>query len=406
MRITQDDENIIIEGGIYSGEVSYVSDNISYFKEKNPGKKVNILLNSPGGDVHGGIALAQYFNYKEDSMSVVGFGVVASAATYVAALANKFYLYENASMMIHSITNYPNDGLTLGNIDEKKADLQRLTDQVVEVYTKKLERTGKLINGSLEDTKKYFNEVMKSKTDTWLSSKKALELGIVDGLVPIKGSKIIREKTTAPASENQNNAEFANESEFVNKVRTAIQAHKITQQTKTEYENSARTMPVEQYQELSILYNVQTQETKNMGFLDWFKTTKPSASKEELEAASKMEEQNKNELNQAKKEIETAQNAAKDLEQKLKDKESELEKSKKEIATKQSELEQKLKETSDNLNKSLEEEKKARSLVESELAVLKKPSGDNTNTSGKGGDNTQQSEDPYERLYLNTLEKK
>ena len=404
MRITQDEENIIIEGGIYSGEVSYVADSISYFKEKNPGKKVNILLNSPGGDVHGGIALAQYINYKEDSLSVVGFGVVASAATYAAALANKFYLYENASMMIHSITNYPIDGLTLANVDEKKADLQRLTDQVVEVYTKKLERTGKLINGSLEDTKKYFSEMMKSKTDTWLTSKKALGLGIVDGLVPINGSKIIRAKTTAPASENQNNAELANESEYVNKVRTAIQAHKITPQTKTEYENSARTMPVEQYQELSILYNVQTQETKNMGFLDWFKTTKPSASKEELEAASKMEEQNKNELSQAKKEAETAQNAAKDFEQKLKDKQAEIEQAKKDLATKQTELEQKVKETSDNLNKSLEEEKKAKLLLESELAAIKKPSGDN-NTGGKGGDTTT-SEDPYERLYLNSLTEK
>lgn len=129
------------------------------------GRPINLMVNSPGGDVFDGIAI--YNELKQHSAKVVVnvMGLAASAASIIAMAGDEIIMGEGAHLMIHKAWT-----MALGDADEmrKTADmLGQIDGSLVNIYTK---RTG-IKPSSIESM---------LAAETWLNADEAIEHGFAD----------------------------------------------------------------------------------------------------------------------------------------------------------------------------------------------------------------------------------
>lgn len=126
---------------------------------------VLVRINSPGGSVFDGMAIAQAIRERKDRTDTVVDGLAASAASYIALAGNEVRITEGAFLMIHEPWS-----LVIGSAEDmrKEADLlDKVNGQIAGFYAK---RTGK----PLDEIK----EVMAA--ETWFTGPEALDFGLVD----------------------------------------------------------------------------------------------------------------------------------------------------------------------------------------------------------------------------------
>jgi ATP-dependent Clp protease, protease subunit len=140
--------------------------------------QVHLRINSPGGDVFAGIAIAQLMReYKGEIVAHVD-GYAASAASIIAIAANKVVMAPASMMMIHKAWTF-----AMGNSDDLLATAELLEK----------------IDGQLADT--YAQRGSKSSADfldmmakeTWFTPQEAIDAGLCDEMAPEN------EKTSASA---------------------------------------------------------------------------------------------------------------------------------------------------------------------------------------------------------------
>jgi len=129
--------------------------------------KLNIHINSLGGDTHTAQAIYNLIgDFKADKTSFID-GVAASAATVVALGADKVVMRKNSNFMIHHPWS-----VAIGSAnDMRKAaeDLDAVTEPIVNVYK---DQTGNKIS------KAKIIELMDD--ETWMTAQEALDYGFVD----------------------------------------------------------------------------------------------------------------------------------------------------------------------------------------------------------------------------------
>lgn len=126
---------------------------------------IHLRINSPGGDVFDGRAIATALSQCKSKVIAHIDGVCASAATYIALACDEVEMAEGAFFMIHQAWT-----LAVGNADDlmHTADLLlKVDDSIVNDYERK---TG--IN------KAELQEMMAA--ETWLNAEEAQEKGFVD----------------------------------------------------------------------------------------------------------------------------------------------------------------------------------------------------------------------------------
>lgn len=137
---------------------------------------IEILLSSGGGSVFDGIAIASLIKRYEGQTTATGIGFVASIATVILLSADNVQLDKNALLMIHNAWT-----IEAGEASELRKvarDLDKISNQIASVYVDQVEKAGKLINNSKEDTQAYFKNLM--NRETYLTAQEALELGLID----------------------------------------------------------------------------------------------------------------------------------------------------------------------------------------------------------------------------------
>jgi ATP-dependent Clp protease, protease subunit len=162
MRIYEDiGEGFFGEGGM---TVKKFSDELNGL---NGVKRLNVHINSLGGDTFTAQAIYSILSDFEAKKTAYIDGVAASAATIIACAADEVIARENTNYMIHQPWM-----VAIGNADTmRKAaeDLDAVTEPVVNVYKAK-------VNGKIDD-----DRIMKLMEDeTWMTAEKALEYGFVD----------------------------------------------------------------------------------------------------------------------------------------------------------------------------------------------------------------------------------
>lgn len=153
--------------GIYSDEF------IDEFKQIAT-KNVNLRLNSPGGSVFEGIAIANAIRSHPANVTVYVDGLAASIASVIMLAGDRVVMLPQSQVMIHNAS-----GGCYGDATEmtKMADLlDKQSKNIAEAYA---ERTGRPVDEFLT----YMAD------ETWFSAKEAVEIGLADEAMPMRPNK-------------------------------------------------------------------------------------------------------------------------------------------------------------------------------------------------------------------------
>jgi ATP-dependent protease ClpP protease subunit len=148
-----------------------------------PQNGLDVFIDSPGGDVFDGMAMAALLRshtarYNAE-VRTVGIGKVASISTMVLLAGSKVEMDRNAFLMIHN----PSVAYFSGDAKEMRqtaATLDTVKTVLADAYVEKIEKNGKLMDGDKQKTKNTVLQYMAA--ETWFSAQEALDFGLIDAI--------------------------------------------------------------------------------------------------------------------------------------------------------------------------------------------------------------------------------
>ena len=156
-------------------EVTDVSANIVvaqllFLEAEDPGKDIQLYINSPGGSVKAGMAIYDTMNYIKSDVSTICIGMAASMGAFLLSggTKGKRFALPNAEIMIHQPS---------GGSRGMASDMKIVADQILKTKQKLNEilakNTGKPIDVIERDTDR----------DNYMTAQEALEYGLIDSII-------------------------------------------------------------------------------------------------------------------------------------------------------------------------------------------------------------------------------
>ena len=161
---------------IFLGEdVNDVSANVIvaqllFLESEDPGKDINLYINSPGGSVTAGMAIYDTMQYIKCDVSTICIGMAASMGAFLLAggTKGKRQALPNAEIMIHQ----PSGG-TQGKVSDMLIDADHILKIRRRLNDILAANTGQSIETIERDTDR----------DHWLSAEEAVTYGLIDSVV-------------------------------------------------------------------------------------------------------------------------------------------------------------------------------------------------------------------------------
>ena len=155
----------------------YIYDEIGWFgveasvfakdMEALEAETIHIRMNTPGGNVFDGTAMANIIKQHKSHTIIHIDGLAASIGSIIALAGDETYMAENAFFMFHEAWT-----ITIGNADNLREDA-KLLDKI----------DGVLANTYAQKTGKEEKDIKKlMRAETWLTADEALEMGMIDGI--------------------------------------------------------------------------------------------------------------------------------------------------------------------------------------------------------------------------------
>lgn len=193
-------------------------------------RRVNIRINSCGGEVYCGIAIYNAIKNSRADVHLYVDGIAASMASVIALCGKPVEMSRYARLMLHSVS-----GGCYGNIKEMQKcikEIESLEDSLADIYAARLGLTADEVKARFFDGE-----------DHWLTAREALDLGFVDGIydaepVPADSTPeqiytLFNNRLTEPQKQDKMNLEeirkhpsfkdCKNEDEVMAKARTLAQ---------------------------------------------------------------------------------------------------------------------------------------------------------------------------------------
>jgi ATP-dependent Clp endopeptidase proteolytic subunit ClpP len=136
-------------------------------------RKIDVRINSNGGDVYAGIAIFNAFRNSKSDIHIYVDGIAASMASVIALCGKPVQMSQYARLMLHSVS---------GGGYGTKDDLKEVIKQIESLETTLCEMYAQKTGMTAEDIKtNYFDE-----KDHYLTAAEALSLGFIDGIYDVE----------------------------------------------------------------------------------------------------------------------------------------------------------------------------------------------------------------------------
>ena len=162
-----EDRIIFLSGEIDDAVANTVVAQLIYLEGKEPGKDINLYINSPGGSVTAGMAIYDTMNYVKCDVSTICIGLAASMGAFLlsSGARGKRFALPNSEIMIHQ---------PLGGAQGQASDIKIQAEHILKIRDKMnrilSENTGKTIQEIERDTDR----------DNYLSADEAQKYGLID----------------------------------------------------------------------------------------------------------------------------------------------------------------------------------------------------------------------------------
>ncbi len=149
---------------------SLVVAQLLFLESEDPGKDIQLYINSPGGVVTAGMAIYDTMQYIKCDVSTICIGLAASMGAFLLAggAKGKRFALPNAEVMIHQPS---------GGAKGQATDIQITAENILKTKKKLNEilaaNTGKTYEQVAADTER----------DHYMSAEEALEYGLIDGVI-------------------------------------------------------------------------------------------------------------------------------------------------------------------------------------------------------------------------------
>lgn len=166
------DRIVFINEEINDATASLVTAQLLFLESQDPGKDINLYINSPGGSVTAGFAIVDTMNFIKSDVSTTCIGLAASfgAVLLCNGTKGKRFALPNAEVMIHQPA-------LSGGIKGPASDIKIMSDYM-QNSKKRLnefiaERTGQPVEVIARDTER----------DYFMTAGEALDYGLIDQIV-------------------------------------------------------------------------------------------------------------------------------------------------------------------------------------------------------------------------------
>ncbi len=149
---------------------SVVVAQLLFLEAEDPGKDINLYINSPGGSVTAGMAIYDTMNYIKSDVSTLCVGMAASMGAFLLAggAKGKRFILPNAVVMIHQPS---------GGARGQATEIQIVAEKILQTKEKLnrilAENTGQPYEAVCRDTER----------DHYLTAEEAVSYGLVDKIL-------------------------------------------------------------------------------------------------------------------------------------------------------------------------------------------------------------------------------
>ena len=152
---------------------SLVVAELLFLEAEDPGKDIQLYINSPGGSVTAGMAIYDTMQYIKCDVSTICLGMAASMGAFLLAggTKGKRFALPNSTIMIHQPS---------GGAQGQATEIQIVADHIA--------TTKRTLNEILAANTGQPLEVVEKDTDrdNYMSAEEALAYGLIDGVVTHK----------------------------------------------------------------------------------------------------------------------------------------------------------------------------------------------------------------------------
>ncbi|MCD8010749.1 MAG: ATP-dependent Clp endopeptidase proteolytic subunit ClpP [Lachnospiraceae bacterium] len=149
---------------------SLVVAQLLFLESEDPGKDIQLYINSPGGSVTAGMAIYDTMNYIKCDVSTICIGMAASMGAFLlsSGAKGKRYALPNAEVMIHQPS---------GGAQGQATEIRIVAEEILKTKKKLNEilaaNTGKPLEVIEADTER----------DNYMTAEEAREYGLVDAVI-------------------------------------------------------------------------------------------------------------------------------------------------------------------------------------------------------------------------------
>jgi ATP-dependent Clp protease protease subunit len=161
------DRIIMLSGEVNDQVASTIVAQLLFLEAQDPDKDIYFYINSPGGVITSGLSMFDTMNYIKPDIVTICMGQAASMGAFLlsSGTPGKRYALPNARIMIHQPSGGAQGQST--DIQIQAEEIQRLKDTLNEIMAKNCGKKAKQLE---KDTER----------DNFMSSKEALEYGLID----------------------------------------------------------------------------------------------------------------------------------------------------------------------------------------------------------------------------------